>query len=201
MPRPPRKCTVLTHCNAGALACKEWGPPLGVVRSAVERGKDVRVIACETLPCSRGQGSPPGTATEGIDVTVIPDLSAAYLMRQGMVDLVLVGATGSPPIVVFNKIGTLCMPYVPVTTGSRSMSQHHSRPSTRSGTEDDVEVEQRGREEVAFCGGTETIPPGVPVINYGFDATPLSLIEGIITEKGVLKAPLDWDFISREQKK
>jgi methylthioribose-1-phosphate isomerase len=198
----PGKCTILTHCNAGALACKEWGTALGVVRSAVESGKEVRVIACETRPLLQGARL---TAWElqrdGIDVTVIPDSSAAYLMRQGMVDLVLVGADRVTTDVVFNKIGTYM---------HAICARHHKVPFYVAAplstfdpvrTEDDVEVEQRGREEVAFCGGAETIPTGVPVINYGFDATPLSMIEGIITEKGVLKAPLDWDFISREQNK
>jgi len=198
----PEKCTILTHCNAGALACREWGTALGVVRSAVESGKEVRVIACETRPLLQGARL---TAWElqrdGIGITVIPDSSAAYLMRQGMVDLVLVGADRVTSDVVFNKIGTYM---------HAICARHHKIPFYVAAplstfdpvrTEDDVEVEQRGREEVASFAGVETVPPGVPVLNYGFDATPLSLVEGIITEKGVLRAPLDWDFISREQKK
>jgi methylthioribose-1-phosphate isomerase len=198
----PRKCTVLTHCNAGALACKEWGTALGVVRSAVESGKEVNVIACETRPLLQGARL---TAWElqrdGIAVTVIPDSSAAYLMRQKMVDLVLVGADRITTDVVFNKIGTymhaLCAMYhkVPFFVAAPLSTFDPAR------TEHDVEVEQRGREEVASWGGIETVPPGVPVLNYGFDATPLSLVKGIITEKGVLAPPLDWDFIAREQKR
>jgi methylthioribose-1-phosphate isomerase len=198
----PGKCTVLTHCNAGALACREWGTALGVVRSAIERGKEVKVIACETRPLLQGARL---TAWElqhdGINVTVIPDSSAAYLMRQGMVDLVIVGADRVTRDVVFNKIGTYM---------HAICARHHKVPFYVAAPlstfdpdrmEKDVEVEQRAREEVASFFGVETVPPGVPVLNYGFDATPLSLIKGIITEKGVLEMPLDWDFIEKEQER
>jgi methylthioribose-1-phosphate isomerase len=198
----PGKCTVLTHCNAGALACREWGTALGVVRSAVEQGKEVKVIACETRPLLQGARL---TAWElqrdGIDVTVIPDSSAAYLMRQGLVDLVIVGADRVTRDVVFNKIGTYM---------HAICAMHHKVPFFVAAPlstfdpdrmEKDVEVEQRAREEVASFSGVETVPPGVPVLNYGFDATPLALIKGIITEKGVLEMPLDWDFIGKERER
>ena len=103
----PDSCTVLTHCNAGALACREWGTALGVVRSAVSAGKKVRVIACETRPLLQGARL---TAWElqrdGIEVTVVTDSSAAFLMQQGVVDLVIVGADRITKDAVFNKIGT-----------------------------------------------------------------------------------------------
>ncbi|MBP1927490.1 methylthioribose-1-phosphate isomerase [Methanolinea mesophila] len=198
----PDQCTVLTHCNAGALACKEWGTALGVVRSAVEAGKKVRVIACETRPLLQGARL---TAWElqrdGIDVTVVPDSSAAYLMRLGMIDVVVVGADRVTRDVVFNKIGTYM---------HAICAMHHKIPFYVAAplstfdpdrTEREVEVEQRGRDEVATFGGVETVPHGVPVLNYGFDATPLSLVRGIVTEIGVLAPPLDWDLVVKERER
>ena len=115
--------------------------------------------------------------------------------------MVIVGADRVTRDVVFNKIGTYM---------HAICAMHHKIPfyvaaplSTfdPARSEDDVEVEQRGREEVACFSGVETVPPGVPVLNYGFDATPLSLITGIITEKGVLGMPLDWEFIGSAQER
>ncbi len=103
----PDTCTVLTHCNAGSLACSSWGTALGVIRSAVNGGKQVNVIACETRPLLQGSRL---TAWElvrdGIDVTVITDSSAAHLMRTGTIDAVVVGADRITRDAVFNKIGT-----------------------------------------------------------------------------------------------
>jgi methylthioribose-1-phosphate isomerase len=183
----PDSCTVLTHCNAGALACVEWGTALGVIRSAVAAGKDIRVIACETRPLNQGSRL---TAWElvrdRIDVRVIPDGSAAHLMRTGYIDAVVVGADRICGDVVFNKIGT----YMHAVC-----ARHHGIPfyvaapySTFDATsrETDVVIEERGREELAHCGGRLLLPDGAGVINPAFDATPMNLITGIITEKGVI---------------
>ena len=103
----PDTCTVLTHCNAGALACSSWGTALGVIRSAVNEGKKVKVISCETRPLLQGARL---TAWElvrdGIDVTTITDSTAAHLMRKGAIDAVVVGADRITRDAVFNKIGT-----------------------------------------------------------------------------------------------
>ncbi len=186
----PDGATILTHCNAGALACTEWGTALGVVRSAARAGKRVKVIACETRPLFQGSRL---TAWElsrdGIDVTVIPDGSAAYLMRRGEIHLVLVGADRITRDAVFNKIGTYM----------HAVCAHHHRipfyvaapRSTfdlRSG-EDDITVEERERREVSRCGGRTLVPDGAGVRNLAFDATPLSLVSAIITEDGVLRPP------------
>lgn len=183
----PDSCTVLTHCNAGALACVEWGTALGVIRSALAAGKDIRVIACETRPLNQGSRL---TAWElvrdGIDVRVIPDGSAAHLMRTGCIDAVIVGADRICGDVVFNKIGTymhaVCARY-------HDIPFYVAAPySTFDATsrEADVIIEERGREELAHCGNRLLLPEGAGVINPGFDATPINLITGIITEKGVI---------------
>ncbi|MDD1658948.1 MAG: S-methyl-5-thioribose-1-phosphate isomerase [Methanomicrobiales archaeon] len=186
----PDGATILTHCNAGALACTEWGTALGVVRSAARAGKRVKVIACETRPLFQGSRL---TAWElsrdGIDVTVIPDGSAAFLMRKGEISLVLVGADRITRDAVFNKIGT----YMHAVC-----ARHHNIPfyvaAPRSTfdlglTEGEVTIEERERSEVSRCGGRTLVPDGAGVRNLGFDATPLSLVSAIITEDGVLRPP------------
>ena len=191
----PERCTVLTHCNAGALACRCWGTALGTIRSAVEAGKDVRVIACETRPLNQGSRL---TCWEllrdGIDVTLLPDSSAAYLMRKGMIDLVVVGADRITGDAVFNKIGT----YMHAVA-----ARHHGVPfyvaaplSTfdLSHREADITVEERDRSELTSCGDRRLAPEGVGVLNYAFDATPLALVDAIVTEIGVLRPPYTESF-------
>jgi methylthioribose-1-phosphate isomerase len=103
----PDSSTVLTHCNAGALACSSWGTALGVIRSAVNTGKQVNVIACETRPLLQGARLTAWElARDGIEVTVITDSSAAHLMRTSAIDAVIVGADRITADAVFNKIGT-----------------------------------------------------------------------------------------------
>jgi len=191
----PERCTVLTHCNAGALACRCWGTALGVIRSAVAVGKDVRVIACETRPLNQGSRLTCWElARDEIDVTLIPDSSAAYLMRKGMIDLIVVGADRITKDAVFNKIGT----YMHAVA-----AHHHSIPfyvaapvSTfdLSHRETDITVEERDRSELAYCGDRKLVPDDVKVLNYAFDATPLDLVDGIVTEIGVLRPPYEKSF-------
>ncbi|HNQ28745.1 MAG: putative methylthioribose-1-phosphate isomerase [Methanoregulaceae archaeon PtaB.Bin009] len=196
-----KRCTVLTHCNAGALACSEWGTALGVVRSAVEAGSDVEVIACETRPLLQGARL---TAWElqrdGIPVTVIPDSSAAFLMKLGEIDAVILGADRITPDGVFNKIGT----YMHAVCAS-----HHGVPfyvAAPLSTFDphriarEVTIEQRDRNEVAFCGSTVTVPDGVGVKNYAFDLTPHQLVTAFITDIGVISPPVDWNEIEAARK-
>lgn len=189
-PLLPDRCTVLTHCNAGALACTAWGTALGVVRTAILQGKDIRVIACETRPLLQGARLTAWElAQDGIDVTVITDSTAAFLMRTGRIDLVLVGADRITRDAVFNKIGTymhaVCARYhgIPfyVAAPFSTFDRGHSEP--------DITIEVRGREEISSCGDVKTVPDNAAVENYAFDATPLSLISGIITEKGLLTPP------------
>jgi methylthioribose-1-phosphate isomerase len=186
----PDHCTVLTHCNAGALACSSWGTALGVIRSAVMAGKQVRVIACETRPLLQGARLTAWElARDDIPVTVITDSMAAHLMKKGSIDAVIVGADRITGDAVFNKIGT----YMHAV-----LARYHAIPfyvaaplSTFDVTasEGDIVIEERGRDEVAIIGKRTFVPAAVPVKNPAFDATPLELVSAIITEKGIILPP------------
>jgi len=192
----PDTCTVLTHCNAGSLACSSWGTALGVIRSAVRGGKQVNVIACETRPLLQGSRL---TAWElirdGIDVTVIIDSSAAHLMRTGAIDAVIVGADRITRDTVFNKIGTymhaVCARYhnIPFYVAA-PFSTFDTKKEER-----DVIIEERGREEVTTMGCRVYVPDDALVKNYAFDATPMDLVTAVITEQGVLHPPITIDSI------
>ena len=185
--------TIMTHCNAGALATVAYGTALGVIRAARESGKNVKVIATETRPVQQGSRL---TAFElkhdGFDVSLIPDTAVGYSMANGLVDKVVVGAdrivrTGH----VFNKIGTYQV---------ATMAKQHGIPfyvaaplSTFDMKTDakDVIIEMRKGSEVTGIGDKKTAPDGINVINPAFDMTTPELISGIITEKGVAKAPYE----------
>ena len=185
------KDTIMTHCNAGALATVAYGTALGVIRAAKESGKNIKVIATETRPVQQGSRL---TAFElkhdGIDVSLIPDTAVGYAMSKGLVNKVIVGAdrilrTGH----VYNKIGTYQV---------ATMAKQHGIPfyvaaplSTfdLQNNPDDVIIEMRNGSEVTGIGDKKTAPDGINVINPAFDMTPPELISGIITEKGIAKAP------------
>jgi methylthioribose-1-phosphate isomerase len=192
----PDTCTVLTHCNAGALACSSWGTALGVIRSAVSGGKQVKVIACETRPLLQGgRLTAWELARDGIEVTVITDSTAAHLMRTGTIDAVIVGADRITCDAVFNKIGT----YMHAVC-----ARHHNIPfyvaaplstfDTRH-EEKEVIIEERSREEVTIMGDRVVVPDAALVKNYAFDATPMDLVTAIITERGVMRPPVSIDSI------
>ena len=183
--------SVMTHCNAGALATVAYGTALGVIRATKESGKNVRVIATETRPVQQGSRL---TAFElkhdGFDVRLIPDTAVGYSMANGLVDKVVVGAdrivkTGH----VFNKIGTYQVAtmarrhdipfYVAAPLSTFDMKSDHQ----------DVPIEMRKDTEVTQIRGTKTAPDGIGVINPAFDVTPPELISGIITEKGIAMPP------------
>jgi methylthioribose-1-phosphate isomerase len=184
--------TVMTHCNAGALATAGYGTALGVVRGAVDAGKKVKVIANETRPFLQGARL---TAYElhkdGIPVTVACDNACSLLMSRGLVDLVVVGAdriaaNGDAA----NKIGT---------SGVAILARHYGVPfyvaaplstiDLRTQTGKDIPIEDRTPREVTHVGETQIVPDGVPVFNFAFDVTPADLISGIVTEQGVLRPP------------
>ena len=185
--------TIMTHCNAGALATVGYGTALGVIRATKESGKNVKVIATETRPVQQGSRL---TAFElkhdGFDVSLIPDTAVGYSMANGLVDKVVVGAdrivkTGH----VFNKIGTYQV---------ATMAKQHGIPffvAAPLSTIDlenkakDVVIEMRKGSEVTGVGGRKTAPDDINVINPAFDMTPPDLIAGIITEKGIAKAPFE----------
>ncbi|MDH5254266.1 MAG: S-methyl-5-thioribose-1-phosphate isomerase [Nitrospira sp.] len=181
--------TVLTHCNAGALATAGYGTALGVIRAAWEQGKKIQVIADETRPVLQGARL---TAWElmqdRIPVTLITDNMAGSLMRQGKIHLCVVGAdriaaNGD----VANKIGTYS---VAVLAKAHNIPFYVAAPystidlKTLSGA--DIPIEQRNPLEVTTIHGSHPVAPdGVAVYNPAFDVTPAELITGIITERGV----------------
>ena len=185
--------TIMTHCNAGALATVGYGTALGVIRATRDSGKNIKVIATETRPVQQGSRL---TAFElkhdGIDVTIIPDTAVGYTMANGLVNKIVVGAdrilrTGH----VFNKIGTY---QVAVIAKQHDIPFYVAAPLSTFDLESDPEdviIEQRDPSEVTRVGDKNTAPDGVNVINPAFDMTPPELISGIITEKSIVKAPFE----------
>jgi len=185
--------TVLTHCNAGALATGGiWGTALGVIRGAVDQGKHISVIADETRPYLQGARL---TAWElmqdDIPVTLITDNMSGHIMKKGDVQAVVVGsdriaANGD----VANKIGTYM---VAVLARRHGIPFYVAAPLStidlNCATGDDIPIEERDRIEVTHVKGNQLAPEGVGVSNYAFDVTPNDLVTAIITEKGVARAP------------
>ena len=185
--------TIMTHCNAGALATVAYGTALGVIRATKDSGKKIKVIATETRPIQQGSRL---TAFElkhdGIDVSLIPDTAVGYTMAKGLVNKIVVGAdrilrTGH----VFNKIGTY---QVALIAKQHRIPFYVAAPLSTFDMEsnpEDVIIEQRNGNEVTGIGDKKTAPDGINVINPAFDMTTPDLISGIITEKGVAKAPFE----------
>ena len=179
--------TILTHCNAGALACVDYGTALGVIRAAHEQGKNVNVICDETRP--RGQGASLSVwemQQENIPVKLIPDVASGFLMSQGKIDKVVIGADRIAKGGVVNKIGSFMVALA---------AKHHDIPfyvAAPYSTFDneiniyDTVIEERDGDEVRYYGGARICPKGTEVINPAFDITPKELITGIITEKGII---------------
>ena len=185
--------TIMTHCNAGALATVAYGTALGVVRAIKESGKNIKVIATETRPVMQGSRLTTFELKhEGIDVSLIPDTAVGYTMANGLINKIVVGAdrilsTGH----VFNKIGTY---QIALIAKQHNIPFYVAAPLStfdlNSNTED-VVIEQRKSSEVTSIGNKKTAPDGINVINPAFDMTPPELISGIITEKGVIRQPYD----------
>jgi len=185
--------TIMTHCNAGALATVGYGTALGVIRATKESGKNIKVIATETRPVQQGSRL---TAFElkhdNIDVSLIPDTVVGYAMANGLVNGVVVGAdrilqTGH----VFNKIGTY---QVATMAKQHNIPFYVAAPLSTFDLEsrpEDVIIEQRKPSEVTGIGDKKTAPDGIDVINPAFDMTPPGLISGIITENGIAKPPYE----------
>mgnify|MGYP006284561509 CR=1 FL=1 len=188
----PFRSTVLTHCNAGALATGGHGTALGIVRSAIDKGKKIKVFADETRPLLQGARLTTFELMEDdIDVTLITDNMAAYAMKKGLIDVVVVGAdriarNGD----VANKIGTY---------GLSILAKEHKVPfivaaplstfDAEIPNGDAINIEERDADEVRRIGETLVAPEDVPVFNPAFDVTPHSLISAIVTEKGVVRFP------------
>ncbi|MGV8905218.1 MAG: S-methyl-5-thioribose-1-phosphate isomerase [Acetobacterium sp.] len=186
--------TLLTHCNAGALATADYGTALGVIRAAHDGGKNISVYADETRPLLQGARL---TAYElqadGIPVTLITDSMAGWMMKQGKINGVVVGAdriasNGD----VANKIGTYS---VSVLAKAHGIPMYVAAPTStidfdmKSG--DEIVIEERDPREISHIQGVQVAPDGVAIENPAFDVTPHQNVTAIITEKGVIYPPYD----------
>ena len=189
-----RKDTILTHCNAGALATADYGTALGVVRAAWEAGKEISVYADETRPFLQGARL---TAYElhkdGIPVTLITDNMAGWMMKQGKIDCVVVGAdriarNGD----VANKIGTYS---VSILAKAHGIPFYVAAPTStidfNMWSGDDIVIEERDTREISHIKGQQIAPDGVRMENPAFDVTPHQNVTAIIAEKGVVYPPFD----------
>ena len=184
--------TVMTHCNAGALATAGYGTALGVIRAAHEEGKTIAVFACETRPYLQGARLTAWELKEsGIPVTVITDSMAGHAMRTKKIALVITGAdcvcaNGD----VANKIGTYSLAvlarehgipfYVAAPLSTINMSRKNGA---------DVSIEERSPREITHFGEKRIVPEGVNVWNPAFDITPAKYLSGLVTEKGIIRKP------------
>lgn len=190
----PNPARILTHCNAGGLATAGYGTAVGVIRAAAEAGKHIKVWVDETRPLLQGARL---TAWElsraGIPATLITDNMAGYFMYRGEVDFVVVGAdriarNGDTA----NKIGTYG---VAVLARAHGIPFYVAAPlstldlSLHTGAE--IPIEERAPEEVTEIGGRRVAPSGIRAANPAFDVTPASYIDGIVTERGVARAPYE----------
>ena len=188
----PDGARIMTYCNTGALATAGYGTALGVVRGAIEQGKRVSVIACETRPYLQGARLTAWECLqEGIPCTLVSDNMAGHLMSRDEIDLVVVGAdriaaNGD----VANKIGTYmlavlarrhALPFyvaAPLSTFDRQITDGSQIP-----------IEERAADEVTGYRGTRWAPQGVQVRNPAFDVTPAELVSAIVCEKGIVHEP------------
>jgi methylthioribose-1-phosphate isomerase len=179
---------VLTHCNTGTFATVSYGTALAPIRTAVDQGKKIRVVATETRP--RLQGAKLTTfelLKDRIPVTLIVDGAAGYVMEKGMVQAAIVGADRITARYVANKVGTYLIGlaaqangvplYVAAPWSTFDLRQGHS----------DFKIEERNPQEVTHIGGKRIAPKGVVVFNPAFDLTPIELVKGFITDRGVLR--------------
>jgi methylthioribose-1-phosphate isomerase len=188
----PQGATVMTHCNAGALATGGYGTALGVIRAAIEAGNPVGVMANETRPFMQGARLTVWELQQdSIPVTLLTDNMAGHILRSGKVGAVVVGAdriAGNGDVA--NKIGTYS---VAVLAKENGVPFYVAAPistldmSLTSG--DQIPIEQRASEEVTHIRGQQIAPAGTQVINPAFDVTPNKYVTAIITEKGVARAP------------
>ena len=191
-PLVPDGKTVLTHCNAGALATAGFGTALGVIRAAVQMGKKIDVFADETRPFLQGARL---TAWElqrdGIETTLITDNMAGHFLKSGRIGCVVVGAdriAGNGDVA--NKIGTYG---VAVLAKENGVPFYVAAPlstldlSLASG--DEIPIEERSAREVTHVQGIAVAPEGIAVANPAFDVTPNRYVSAIITERGVARAP------------
>ncbi len=186
--------TILTHCNAGALATCDYGTALGVIRAAHESGKNIKVFADETRPYLQGARLTAWELKEdGIPVTLICDNMAGHYMKAGNINCVIVGADRiAANADTANKIGTYS---VAVLAKENNIPFYVAAPvstidlNTKTG--DEIPIEQRNSKEVTHIKGIQIAPEGIEILNPAFDVTPSKYITAIITEKGVVYPPFE----------
>ncbi len=195
----PEGARILTHCNTGALATAGWGTALGVIRSAHYAGKNISVWVDETRPYLQGARLTAWELMkESIPHKIITDSTAGFLMKMGLVDLVIVGADRiTAKGDVANKIGTYSLS---VLAKEHGIPFYVAAPSstfdlsTYSGN--DIPIEERSEEELKYCVGMNIAPERSPALHIAFDVTPAENITAIITEKGIIK-PVSEENIKR----
>ncbi|MEM3770032.1 MAG: S-methyl-5-thioribose-1-phosphate isomerase [Candidatus Bathyarchaeia archaeon] len=179
--------TVLTHCNAGALATVDYGTALGIIRAAVKQGKKVRVIATETRPKLQGARlTVYELKRDGIPVILISDTMVGYVMYKRIVNKVIVGADRIVRDAVINKIGTY---QIAVLAKEHGIPFYVAAPKSTfdlAHTVADITIEERSPEEVTCIGSERIAPEDVPVLNPAFDITPIKYVTAIICEEGIL---------------
>lgn len=179
--------TILTHCNAGALACVDYGTALGVIRAASEEGKNINVVCDETRPVLQGARlSVWEMQQENIPVKLIVDGAAGRLMQEGQIDKVVIGADRVARGGIANKIGSLM---VALAAKRFNVPFYVAAPKSTFDYENsiyDVEIEERDPMEVLNFAGCQAAPMGTEVRNPSFDVVPSDLITGIITEEGII---------------
>ncbi len=194
----PDKANILTHCNTGTLATVEYGTALGVIRAAFEAGKKIHVYVDETRPFLQGARLTVWELLQDkIPHTLITDSTAGYLMQQGKVDMVIVGAdriasNGDTA----NKIGTYSLA---VLASEHEIPFFVAAPSSTVDLKisggDEIPVEERDGTEVRMFRGVRVVPEEVQVYNPSFDITPSKYITGIITEKGIISPPYSVNLV------
>jgi methylthioribose-1-phosphate isomerase len=182
--------TVQTHCNAGGLACVEWGTALGVVRALHERGALAHVYASETRPLLQGARL---TAWElaqmGVPHTLVVDSAAASVLARGLARAVVVGAdriTANGDVI--NKVGTFPLALAAAHAGAPMVvAAPESTIDLRTPTGQDVDIEVRAPDEITDWSGAAVAPHGTGALNYAFDVTPAALVTAIVTEERIIR--------------
>lgn len=193
----PDSSTILTHCNAGALATAGYGTALSVIRAAWYSGKKVRVVATETRPALQGARLTVWELMkEGIPVTLVTDNAVGLLFKRGLIDLVIVGADRiTREGYVVNKIGTFMIALVANRFNKPFYVAAPSSTIDLNSTVHDVIIEERGEEEVKKIGDKPITLSNVKAVNYAFDITDPDLVTAIVTEKGVVYKPFEENLV------
>jgi len=198
----PQGATILTHCNAGALATAGYGTALGVMRSAHRQGKQIKALVDETRPLLQGARLTAWELMqEGVPTTVITDSAAGWCMHKGMVNLVVVGAdriaaNGDAA----NKIGTYAVAVLACQHGIPFyVAAPMSTVDLTLTNGEDIPIEERAAEEVSTIAGVRTTPQGAAVFNPAFDVTPHGLITAIITDRGICDHPFSQSLAALAQ--